>query len=432
MTGNNYALQVYLGNNSIATLRLLDDQLHWQYTSDWQQIGYAVSPHLPLENDIPSISVQRFLRNLLPEGHGLDELANSFHISKQNTFGLIRALGLDTPGSLVLVDAKQPRPTQASFRAITDEELEQRLDKRDQFSLIVWDGKPRLSVAGVQDKINVVVNESDQLGFGEGSLCSTHILKFEKQQLSHLVINEYISMQLAKHCGLSVAKVKLMRYGKHPALLVERFDRQFISVTDVKRRHMIDGCQALNLSPEYKYERNFGSARDVAHIRDGASLKNLFAFADQCSNPALTKQKMLDWVLFNLLIYNYDAHGKNISFFVGSRGLDLTPFYDLVNIKMYPHFEHDMAMALGDEFDGETVNAYQLADFADTCQLSRALLSKRLQTLSERLMLGLDSDILTIANNETEAQYLKHYQTTVYQRCEQLLEQIRDIVAVEL
>lgn len=105
--------------------------------------------------------------------------------------------------------------------------------------------------------------------------------------------------------------------------------------------------------------------RDVTHIRDGASLIKLFNFANECTNPALTKQQILDWVLFNLLIYNYDAHGKNIGFFIGSNGISLAPFYDLVNIKMYPDFEHEMAMGLGDEFDSSTVHAYQLADFAE-------------------------------------------------------------------
>ncbi|WBV72193.1 HipA domain-containing protein [Legionella pneumophila] len=90
----------------------------------------------------------------------------------------------------------------------------------------------------------------------------------------------------------------------------------------------------------------------MAHIRDGVSLPKLFDFANQCINPAKTKQQILDWVLFNVLIFNCGAHGKNISFFVGVNGISLAPFYDLVNIKMYPEFEHALAMALGDEFDG--------------------------------------------------------------------------------
>ncbi|MCX7116106.1 MAG: HipA domain-containing protein [Gammaproteobacteria bacterium] len=432
MIGNEHALDVYLGKQVIAKLTLHDDQLYWHYSPAWQQSGYAVSPHLPLQGVIPTLNVQRFLRNLLPEGGGLDVLLSSFHLSKYNTFGLIRALGLDMPGLLVMLAPTQPIPLEASFRPITDIELEQRLNDRDEFSLIVWDGKPRLSVAGVQDKINVVLNQNAQLGFGEGGFCSTHILKFERQKLSHLVLNEYITMQLAKKCGLNVANTQLMRYGKHPALLVERFDRQLISMTEVRRRHIIDGCQALNLPPDYKYERNFGSGRDVAHIRDGASLSNLFDFTHQCANPALTKQHLLDWVIFNLLIFNFDAHGKNISFFVGASGITLAPFYDLVNIKMYSDFDHEMAMGLGDEFDGNIVCAYQLADFADSCQLARSLLIKRLQHIIKKLQSALDSEISKIDGSEEERQYLEQYQHIVKDRCEHLRFQAGKIASVKL
>ena len=432
MIGSEHSLDVYLGKRIIANLSLINDQLHWRYRPDWQHTGYAVSPHLPLQGDIPTIHVQIFLRNLLPEGNGLDELVKGFHLSKYNTYGLIRALGLDTPGALIMLTSQQSFPETPSFRIITDNEMEQRLDSRDDFGLIIWDGRPRLSVAGVQDKINVMIDKEGKLGFGEGSLCSTHILKFEKQKLSHLVVNELITMRLAKRCGLTVANVQLRHFGKHPALLIERFDRRIISMNEIQRRHIIDGCQALNLPPEYKYERNFGSGRDVAHIRDGASMMKLFDFANLCANPALTRQQLLDWVLFNLLIFNYDAHGKNISFFVGTKGLSLAPFYDLVNIKMYPDFEHEMAMGLGDEFDGNTIHAYQLADFADSCQLSRTFLSKRLKYLIKKLMKALEMEIKLIVGNDKENLYLNQYQSMVYKQCKHLQEQADEIVSVQL
>lgn len=432
MIGAKQTLDVYLGKNQIANIAFTEDQLYWKYNENWQKKGYAISPHLPLHQDIPSLNVQRFLRNLLPEGNPLEVLVNSFHLSKNNTFGLIRALGLDTSGSLVILLANQAIPDKAHFRLITDEELEQRLNNRDPYNLIVWDGKPRLSVAGVQDKINVVLNKQRQLGFGEGSLCSTHILKFETQRLSYLVLNEYLSMQLAKGCGLSVANVQMKRFGQHPALLVERFDRKLATNNLVKRRHVIDGCQALNLPPEFKYEQNFGNSRDVAHIRDGVSLPKLFDFANQCINPAKTKQQMLDWVLFNILIFNCDAHGKNISFFVSDEGITLAPFYDLVNIKMYPEFEHALAMALGDEFDGDNINAYQLADFADTCQLTRSLVAKRLKYIIGKLTASLKEKIKLISADESEKAYLDNYQEIVIHRCKHLLLQTDQITSMNL
>lgn len=429
MIGSKHELDVYLGDKIIAKLTLVNDELYWYYCPYWQKSGYPVSPHLPLDGEIPPINVQRFLRNLLPEGNALEELIHTFYLSKGNTFGLIGALGSDTPGSLVFRSQYEVSKTKSSFRVIHDQELEQRLDYRDDHSLIIWDGKPRLSVAGVQDKINVLVNKDNQVGFGEGDLCSTHILKFEKKKLAHLVLNEYITMQLAYLCGINVANVKLLRYGKNPALLVERFDRKLISQIKIKRRHMIDGCQALNLPPEYKYERNFGSGRDVAHIRDGVSLKKLFEFTNMCENPALTKQQMLDWVLFNVLIFNCDAHGKNISFFIGARGLSLTPFYDLVNIKMYPEFEHDLAMALGDEFDGNNIGAYQLADFTDTCQLPRSFVANRLKYLCKKLRAAIDGYHLAGINAD-ESVYLNQYKAMIQKRCNYFLKEADGIISI--
>lgn len=159
----------------------------------------------------------------------------------------------------------------------------------------------------------------------------------------------------------------------------------------IKRHHVIDGCQALNLSPEYKYERIFGSGRDVAHIRDGASYLKLFQFADDCQNPAVTKLQILDWALFNVLVFNCDAHGKNISFFVDQKGIALAPFYDLVNIKMYPDFEQEMAMVFGDEFDSDGISAYQLADFSESCHLDRTLVAQRLRVLATTITASLEN-----------------------------------------
>ncbi len=424
MAGIEHSLAVYLSNKRVATLSLINNRLNWEYSLEWQQTGFPLSPHLPLNIDIASENVERFLRNLLPEGNGFEALLTSFKLSKYNTFGLINALGLDISGALIMLASEQSIPNNPVFRPISDVELAERLKHREEYGLVIWDAKPRLSSAGVQDKINVLINDNGELGFGEGSLCSTHLLKFEKQKKSHLVLNEYITMQLAKQCGLTVADVKLKQFGDYLGLLVERFDRKIISMSTIKRRHIIDGCQALNLSPDYKYEHIYGSGRDVAHIRDGASYAKLFQFADQCINPAVTKIKMLDWALFNALVFNCDAHGKNISFFVDKNGIQLAPFYDLVNIKMYPEFDQEMAMAFGDEFNTDEINAYQLADFADGCQLARTLVTKRLQTLATKL-----SSVLEIRFKDD---YYKQYRTLILERCKHFLSQAKQIKSIEL
>lgn len=166
-------------------MSLIDDKLDWQYQPQWQRAGFPLSPYLRFNEKIPTENVERFLRNVLPEGNGLDELLLSFHLSKYNTFGLINALGLDIPGALIVLGPQPSLPEKPTFRPIPDAQFEDRLKHRGEYSLIIWDDKPRLTSAGVQDKINVLIDENGQLGLGDGNLCSTHILKFEKHKFSH-------------------------------------------------------------------------------------------------------------------------------------------------------------------------------------------------------------------------------------------------------
>ena len=97
---------------------------------------------------------------------------------------------------------------------------------------------------------------------------------------------------------------------------------------------------------------------------------------------------------------------------------------------MYPQFESEMAMALGDDFNGDTIKAYQLADFADSCQLARPYLVKQLKNLASTLLSVLDmNNIFAFACNEEEKHYLKQYQKIIRKRCKYFLEQAEQIMS---
>lgn len=185
----------------------------------------------------------------------------------------------------------------------------------------VWDGKPRLSVAGMQPKLNLL-ELNGHLGLCDGDrLASDRILKFSSAARPLQLLNECMTMRLAAAAGWPTAKAGMRQVGVHQALEIMRFDRQAAAGTDgnmvVKRRHVIDGCQALGLPSAYKYERDYGDGRDVRHIRDGANLLNLFGLASDADNPQAFINNLYDWVLFFIVVGNADAHAKNISFFSG-------------------------------------------------------------------------------------------------------------------
>lgn len=317
------------------------------------------------------------------------------------------------------------------FRAITTTELVQRLTDPSLFAMEVWDDKPRLSVAGVQSKINVLLLDGE-FGFGCGDLCSTHIIKFEKSTQQHLVINEFVTMKLAQLIGLPTANVELRYFEQYPALVVERFDRKLIHGV-VKRKHLIDACQACNLGVDRKYERNLGKQRDVAHIRDGVSFKRLFDLTQICVNPIAAKLTLLNWVLFNLCVFNHDAHGKNMSFFVSKAGLEPTPLYDLVNVQMYPEFEQELAMVIGDEFDPNAINAYQLMEFVDECDINSKLLMRQLDKTAKTIIAQLDNAIDLLGElNVAQQAYMAEYRQLVEARCQHFIEQAKEIPKIEL
>jgi serine/threonine-protein kinase HipA len=61
------------------------------------------------------------------------------------------------------------------------------------------------------------------------------------------------------------------------------------------------------------------------------------------------KNRLIQWVVFNVLIGNNDAHGKNISFLLSHDGVRLAPFYDLLSTAVYPGLSQNLAMRIGGE-----------------------------------------------------------------------------------
>jgi serine/threonine-protein kinase HipA len=401
-------IQAFLNRKHLGEITLDggNDRYGLTYSPTWiSEKGFPVSPHLKFDNRQPE-SVRRFLANLLPEGKWLEELSVTTHISRSNTFGLIATIGAETTGALTFrIGDPSTESLPTSFRPISELELMERIRNRREQSISLWDGKPRLSVAGVQDKLPLLVMPDGVMGFGEGELASTHILKFGTSSDMHLVVNEYLCMELARRVKLPVAETDLVRIGE-PVLMVKRFDRQWLGATVVNRLHLIDGCQMLDLPPTYKYERPFGKGGDAAVIRSGVTLPALFAACQICRVPVAAIRDLLNWVLFQLLIGNSDAHGKNLSFFVGPDGIEMAPAYDLVCLDIYgDRYDRDLALAIGDTFNPDDIMSYQLAEMCEDCKLPQRQVARSLTALCQKLLGQLDQLDLTDQLTEDELNF---------------------------
>lgn len=437
------SLSAWIGEQRIGTLSYHDDTGRFSFTYDqaWitQTTAYPISPALPFHrpeqqtDELHSVNVRRFFENLLPEGKALEDAAAAHAVAKSNLFGLLRWLGQESTGALALLpEDSTPAQVNPVMREVTYAELSERIQDRANRPFNVWDGRVRMSIAGYQDKLSVYVDQAGKLFLVEGALASTHILKPEPMnpKLSRLVVNEHFCLKLATTLGIPTAEVEILRIPE-PVLMIKRFDR-IVHDAHVERLHVVDSCQALNLSVNHKYERNFGSGRDVANIRDGVSLEKLFSIASLTHSEAATRMTLIRWTILQYLIGNSDAHGKNISFFVEPGGLHLAPVYDLISVCVYSNIEHGLAMAIGDEFDITKIRAYDWADMAERCGIERRLLVREMNRMIKALRTQLPKLLVLPDYTIDEQATLQEISDLMLKQAEQMESDAKMITKVDL
>jgi serine/threonine-protein kinase HipA len=332
--------------------------MRFEYDDKWRSRSdaFPISLSLPLDGSFSPSAGHNFFANLLPEGAVREQICRSLGISQSNDYELLKAIGGDCAGALSLSESKEPEsePSLPRYEPVTDDQLAQwsRGSPRA-FSKVTGQNEVRLSLAGAQDKLPVHL-DGQQIFIPLLRTPSTHILKFTSPYYSHLPENEAFTSMLASSVGLKVVEITLRKTSAARIAVISRYDRELLE-GQFRRKHQEDFCQALGLSPSAKYEKEGGpSIRQCAEV-----IRRYTSF------PLVDLKKLLDWILFNLLIGNADAHGKNLSLLYTSEGsIILAPFYDLVCTRNYPSVFRHLAMNVGGVFDPDLVRADHLRALA--------------------------------------------------------------------
>lgn len=336
-----------------------------------QPISYS----LPLrERPFSGLELRPFFAGLLPEESQRRRIASYLGIAETNDFAFLEALGGECAGALtILPQSERPSLRTSGFVSKTEAEFAEILATLPLRPLLVGERGLRLSLAGAQSKLPVIVRDG-KIGLPIGNEPSTHILKPELSEwFKGSALNEHCCMTLARHLGLAVPKTQFLEIGHFPCLLVERYDRQTDSKTgQIHRIHQEDFCQALGRTPEQKYQVEGGPlVRDVARlIRSGWS-----------TAPALDVLAFVDLLIFNAIIGNADAHGKNYSMLYRSGARRLAPGYDLVSTVFWPSLAKSPAMKIGGNDSIDSICYGHWKKMSAELNLGFPLLLKRLQAL---------------------------------------------------
>jgi serine/threonine-protein kinase HipA len=317
--------------------------------------------------------VRPFLDGLLPEGESRKSIARDAAVRADDTYGLIRELGRDCAGAVVIQPADDPPPPPANTLTAQalDPEAIGALVENLRSAPLGAGGRVRISLAGVQEKLLLTRMPDGKWGRPVDGTPSTHIIKPEIAAYPQTVENEAFCMRIAKHLDLDVAAVETTEIAKRKLIVVERYDRTVGADGSVERIHQEDFCQATGTPPETKYEEDGGPS-----LQRIADILQTVAAADSL-------ERFLQAVTLNALIGNGDAHAKNFSLLHHASGaLTLTPLYDLMCTQHYG--DDRLAMYIDTIQRTSHVTAERLANEAVRWGMSRERASATIGDILER------------------------------------------------
>lgn len=379
-----HELEVWLFADHVGTLALVEGRLNFWYLPDWLQQANAValSCSLPLQAERFDDHVSRpFFAGLLPEGQMRRLIAQQFQISGQNDFALLDHIGGECAGAVTFLESGQALPTPSMdydksgcVQWLSDEEVIAILDELPHRPMLAGKDGLRLSLAGAQDKLPVVF-DGNRIGLPLNGAPSSHILKPAIHAVEDSVTNEGFCMALADAMQLKPAHSEIQTVGDRQFLLVARYDRIADTEGRIQRLHQEDFCQALGVVPEMKYQNE-----------GGPDLAQCFELVRRVTRPSAPQVlRLLDYVIFNALIGNHDAHAKNFSLLYSSKVPILAPFYDTLSTAVYPSLTPRMAMKIGSKYKFSEVQPRHWDQFAEGAGLAKAQAKKRILTLAKSL-----------------------------------------------
>lgn len=371
-------LIVYLKNKQVGKLiQSNTGQLSFRYEEsymldlDAQQISIAMplGPEEYKEN-----VVRAFFSGLLPDAIARHKLAKYLGVSEKNAFKLLEAIGGECAGALALYPEGDnlPSPLRNDIEILSDSKLLEIIMLLKKRPLMVGADNIRLSLAGAQDKLAVGLVEN-KIALIHGATPTTHILKPLIDDFKDSVHNEFFCMQLAANIGIKVPKVEIRCVDDTPYFLVERYDRIININKTIVRVHQEDFCQALGIMPEMKYEREGGP-------NVGKSLDLLQKYS---LTPAADRRAFIQRLIFNYLIGNADAHGKNYSLLYAQNTPILSPAYDLLSTEVYDNISLKMAMKIGSKYDPYAVMLRHWHRLVPDTAVARHDLNKELIKMSD-------------------------------------------------
>ncbi len=405
-------LDVYFYGKKIGKLTEKNSRLSFKYNED---ADTPLSVNLPLQKEAFNDKLTRsFFNNLLPEEGIREAVARYKQVSSNNPFALLKEIGGECAGAVELYPQGAKREDEPSgLTPISEEKIAELLKNQAQIPLLVGE-EIRLSLAGAQQKIALAIlpENSDNYYLPQGSYISTHIIKPQNPSFEDIIYNEHFCMSLAKLIGLPIAHSFIKNFAGEFGYVVKRFDRETDSTmaSGLKRIHQEDFCQALCM-PDKKYQKE-----------GGPSIKQCYKFiaAADFNRKADALMNFLKTIVFNFIIGNSDAHGKNFSFLHRGGKYELSPLYDLVSTQVYTVLSPNLAMSVGGEYNPNLIHRSHFIAMAKDLEIKPTMVEKIIDEMSAKITAALPELDKQFAGNGIKTEIVAQIKALIENRIKQI------------
>lgn len=152
-------LSLYYEEHVVGEITSLEGNFSFQYRDSWlnHKWSFPISCQIPLEDKIFVASAELFFRHLLPERNIVERMANREGFDPSDLLETLDHLGRDCAGAFVIASSAPALKKEGRKRI--DADLLNRFLKADILELNEDEVPKKLSLAGAQDKMPVIVAE---------------------------------------------------------------------------------------------------------------------------------------------------------------------------------------------------------------------------------------------------------------------------------
>lgn len=105
---------------------------------------------------------------------------------------------------------------------------------------------------------------------------------------------------------------------------------------------------------------------------------------NKSSQPVVDVQKTIEYFIFNFLIGNCDAHGKNYSL-LWNNGIKLAPAYDIVSTVVYENLSRNLSMKIGGHYEIDKISKSHFIDTFEKCGINSRIINKTFEKFYSKI-----------------------------------------------